>query len=167
MEIPIGDTRFDQFTLEQKVVLILNNFEPVNAIVTGMGPWLDNENAILILVPSTTFQIHDKFWNHPNGIRIREEEGSIQSNLPTQEFDNQIVILTYNPTNGQYVSTNSEIFGGIKSIIFPISSGSGGGMSTGGGKSRKYYKKLSKKYRKNKKTRKNKNKNKNKNKYSK
>ena len=150
MEILIGETRFDQFTLEQKVVLILNNFEPVNAIVTGMGPWLDNENAILILVPSTTFQIHDKFWNHPNGIRIREEEGSIQSNLPTQEFDNQIVILTYNPTNGQYVSTNSEIFGGIKSIIFPISRG----MSTGGGKSRKYYKKLSKKYRKNRKTRK-------------
>lgn len=170
MEVPIGNTRFKQFSVGQKVVLILNNFEPVEAIVTNSHESKTTPlNTITLRVNTSTLQMNEKFWNHPYGIEIREEEGSIATTLPTQPLINKTVSLNYDKT-GQYVSTHSQIVGGISSIIFSTSGRSGGAMPTGGGKSRsrKYYKKLSKKYRKNRKTRKlRKNKNKNKNKYSK
>jgi len=168
MEVPILETSFDQFRMNQKIVLILNWFEPVEAIVINIVESRTTpENSIVLRVNIDTLQFHEKFWNDEIGLAIREEEGSIAATLPTQPLNERRVILNFNQT-GQYVSNHSQIVGGINSIIFPTSGRSGGGMPSRGGKSRKYYKKLSKKYKKSsKKYKKQRKSRKNKNKYSK
>ena len=113
MEVPIKDTRFDQFTLEQRVLLNLNIYEPVNAIVkNSLESKTTPLNTITLMVDTNTLQINEILWSHLNGIEIREKEGSIAATLPTVPLIDNIVILNYDKL-GQYVSTHSEIERGI------------------------------------------------------
>ena len=163
MNTPIGQTKFEQFSVGQRIALNLNNFQPVFAQVldkhqSNMNPY----SSVILQLFTRKITLSDEWWNTEEGQDYREMMGSIATELPVYPLIDTKIILNFYYGN-YYNANNPQLAPQIQSIRF---------LTSGGGKSRKYYKKLSKKYRKNRKNRKNRKtrklrKNKNKNKYSK
>jgi hypothetical protein len=170
MEVPIGETRFDQFIEGQGIVLILNNYQPVFAkVVTIHESKMIPQKSVILQLTTKKLVVSEEWWSTDDGQYYREMLSSIAGELPEYQLIDKKVILNFNYTSGKYESaSNPQLNGEINSIIFPTSGRSGGGMPSRGGKSRKYYKKLNKKYKKSsKKYKKQRKSRKNKNKYSK
>jgi len=80
MEIPIKETSFDQFREGQKVTINPVNLMPIEATVQTVNVYRYGDiNQVTLRLRSTVTDYNEYFYETPEGIKFREDSGSISA----------------------------------------------------------------------------------------